>query len=152
MHSEDITARAAILVHRPRDEVFNAFYCPAVMSRFWFERRDGGLREGERQFWYFGGQSADTPDIEVRVRRVDRPSEIVFDWGHGDRFTTVTFWLFEHAPATTLLQVQERGFAGTRDQIVTQALDSTCGFNQVVVAAKALLEHDAVINIVADHA
>ena len=151
MHSEEITARAAILVHRPRDEVFNAFYCPAVMSRFWFERRDDGLREGEKQFWYIG-QSADAPDIEVRVRRVDRPSEIVIDWGHDDRFTTVTFWLFEQGRATTLLQIHERGFAGTRDQVVTQALDSTCGFNQVVVAAKALLEHDAVINVVVDHA
>lgn len=32
-----------------------------------------------------------------------------------------------------------------------RALDSTAGFNQVIVALKALIEHDAQINVVDDH-
>ena len=47
--------------------------------------------------------------------------------------------------------IEERGFSGSHDEIVSQALESTCGFNQVVVALKALLEHNATINVVADH-
>ena len=43
------------------------------------------------------------------------------------------------------LVIEERGFIGSRDEFISQALVSTGGFNQVVVAIKALLEHGATI-------
>ena len=42
---------------------------------------------------------------------------------------------------------------GRKDiEIVAQVVDSTCGFNQVIIAAKALVEHGIELNVVADHA
>ena len=150
MPTDELTARAQILVRRPRDEVFSAFVDPAVMSKFWFRREDHGLREGDRITW-FVGDAPDAFEIEVRVKSIVRPSKIMIEWGEGDRFTTVSWTLDEQGPDVTRLVIEERGFIGSRDEVVAQALDSTGGFNQVIVALKALLEHDSTINVVADH-
>ena len=90
MPTGDITAKAQILVHRPRDEVFNAFIDPVVMSKFWLTRKDQGLREGDTISW-FVGDAPDAIEIEVRVTSIKPPSQIILDWGHGDQFTTVSW-------------------------------------------------------------
>lgn len=150
MPTNEVTAKAKILVRRPRDEVFNAFIDPEIMSKFWFQRRDRGLREGDTISWFIG-DAASATEIEVRVKSVKRPSQIIVDWGHQEQFTTVTWTLDERDSDTTLLAIEECGFVGSPDEVVAQALDSTGGFNQVIVALKALLEHGASINVVADH-
>ena len=43
----DLAATAKALIHKPASDVFDAFVNPATMSRFWFTRRDDGLREGD---------------------------------------------------------------------------------------------------------
>ena len=52
----------------------------------------------------------------------------------------------------TILTIEESGFAGSQEAIVERALDSTGGFNQVIIAAKALIEHGVAVNVVAAHA
>lgn len=145
-----VSARAQILVRRPIDEVFNAIVDPIVMSKFWFRRTDVGLSEGTISTW-FVGDAPGAIEIEVRVISLEQPNRLAMEWGQGTRFTNVLWTFFEHEPNVTRLVVEERGFTGSRDEIVAQTLDSTAGFNQVVVALKALLEHDSIINVVADH-
>ncbi|MBC8328128.1 MAG: hypothetical protein H8E31_05200 [Planctomycetes bacterium] len=43
--------------------------------------------------------------------------------------------------STTLVSISERGFRGSPDEVVAQALDSTGGFTIVLAGLKALLEH-----------
>lgn len=132
-------------------EVYEVIANPRTMSRFWFGRQDDGLRKGEAVTWTLG-EEPDAPSFEVRIIAVDRPHSIVMEWGSGEDCTTVT-WRFEDKDReTTVLRVKETGFSGEWQEVVSRALDSTGGFNQVVVAAKALLEHGAVINVVKDHA
>ena len=52
----------------------------------------------------------------------------------------------------TILTIEESGFVGSSEAIVARVLDSTGGFNQVVVAAKAFIEHGIGLNVVASHA
>jgi hypothetical protein len=62
-------------------------------------------------------------------------------------------WLFTAVTAdTTFVTVTNSGFSGTRDEIAEQAIDSTGGFTFLLAGAKALLEHNVVLNLVADHA
>ena len=62
-------------------------------------------------------------------------------------------WLFEETDeGDTILSVEESGFSSSDESVVRQVIDSTCGFNQVVVAAKALIEHGVAVNVVNDHA
>ena len=147
----DLAATAQVLVHRPVADVFDAFVNPETMSRFWFTRRDDGLQAGETVTWYLGPQP-DAPGFEVQVTSLERPSLIVMEWENAGGFTTVV-WTFEaKGPRTTLLRVEETGYSGGPQTVIAAALDSTGGFNQVVIAAKAWLEHRAPINVVADHA
>ena len=147
----DLAAKAQTLIHKPASDVFDAFVDPETMSKFWFTRRDDGLREGETVTWYIGARP-DAPQIEVKVKSLKRPSLIVMEWGDAGGSTTVTWTFEEKSQNTTLLRVEEVGYSGDPQTITDAALDSTGGFNQVIIAAKAWLEHRATINVVADHA
>ena len=68
----DLAATARTLIRKPASEVFDAFVNPETMSKFWFTRRDDGLRKGETVTWYLGARP-DAPQIEVRVRSLERP-------------------------------------------------------------------------------
>ncbi len=121
------------------------------MSKFWFTRRDNGLQEGETVSWYIGRED-DAYAIEVNVKELIEPSLIRIEWWGGEHFTEVLWRVQETDAGHTNLTIEERGFKGSREEMVANALDSTGGFNQVIIALKALLEHKAIINVVADHA
>ena len=46
--------------------------------------------------------------------------------------------------------VTNAGFSGDGDEVVQQALDSTGGFTLVLAGAKAFLEHNINLNLIAD--
>lgn len=152
MNIENLSARAKIRIRRPPSEVFTAFADANAMGKFWFTRRDDGLKEGESVSW-FVGSGEDAISFEVRVRELNHPNKIVIEWTGYDGKSTQVTWSFEEAEnGHTILTIEESGFTGSRDAIVERALDSTGGFNQVIIAAKALIEHGVELNLVADHA
>ena len=146
-----ITAKAQMLVHAPAVEVFEAFAKPEMMSRFWFARRDEGLVAGDTVQWFLG-EKPEAPKINVKVKVSESPHKLIVDWGHQDEFTTVSWILEEKGNNLTLLKIEESGFSGSEKEIIERVLDSTAGFNQVLLAAKALVEHGVSINVVQDHA
>lgn len=100
--------------------------------------------------WYVG-TSEDAFEITVRVKSANKPHLLHIEWGSGDQFTEVK-WNFEsRGDEETVVYIVESGFAGEQSEIVQAALNSTGGFNQMIAAAKALLEHNAQINVVTDH-
>lgn len=121
------------------------------MSKFWFTRRDKGLRQGKSVSWFLG-RANDAYAIEVNVLELRKPSLIRLEWWGGEHFTQVLWQIQQTDNGHTKLTIEESGFKGSKDEIVSNALDSTAGFDQVIVALKALLEHGAVINVVEDHA
>jgi len=145
-----ITAKAQTLIHASPESVYEAFVDAAMMRKFWFTRKDQALVEGETVHWYVG-QAEDAYAIEVRVKELVKPEKIVIEWGDGRAFTQVQ-WRIEPAnDEITKLFIEETGFTGSKNEIITKALDSTGGFNQVIIALKALLEHDATVNVVDSH-
>lgn len=147
----DISAKAQMIVRAAPLAVFNAFIDAETMSKFWFTRRDEGLQEGGTMSWFIG-QDEDTFAIEVKVKELRKPELIRIEWWSGEQFTQVIWRLQEAGDGHTNLAIEESGFEGSDGEIVSSALDSTKGFNQVIVALKALLEHDVIINVVEDHA
>ena len=151
MSINKLTAKARIRIRKPPSEVFNAFADAKSMSQFWFTRRDDGLKQGETVSWFLGSGEEVTP-FDVRVKELKRPNKIVIEWENGDDYTQVT-WSFEKAEdGNSILTIEESGFTGDQDAIVKRAIDSTRGFNQVIVAAKAFIEYGVGLNVVADHA
>jgi len=139
-----------MIIHRPVSEVFEAFSDPDTMTKFWFPKASGRLDAGNEVKWYVG-TDADAFEITVRVKVAQKPHTLQIQWGEDGAFTDVE-WKFEaHGDSSTIVRICESGFSGSQLDVVRAALDSTGGFNQVITAAKALLEHGAQINVVKDH-
>jgi uncharacterized protein YndB with AHSA1/START domain len=151
MKSDNLSGKARIRIRRPPSDVFTAFADAGAMTKFWFTRRDDGLKEGETVSWFVGsGEKA--VSFDIRVKEIKPTGKIVIEWENGGEYTQVT-WSFEGtAGGDTILTIEESGFTGDRQAIIDRALDSTAGFNQVIVAAKAWVEHGVALNVVADHA
>ncbi len=147
----DLVAIAKTIFRATPDKVYEAFVDPARMKLFWFHRNDEGLKIGETVTWYLG-DAEDAFGFPVQVVDLKPNALIHLRWGTGDNSTDIRWVLEETESGDTRLTIEETGFAGKSQEIVERVLDSTGGFNQAIVAAKALVEHNVVINIVADHA
>ena len=146
----EITAKAQIFIQRPAADVFEAFADPEIMTQFWFPKTSGRLEEGQEVKWYVG-TDADAFEITVHVKVVRKPHTLLIQWGEAGALTDVA-WKFEaQGDNGTIVRICESGFSGGQADVVRAALVSTGGFNQVITAAKALLEHGARINVVEDH-
>jgi len=152
MNTNKLSAIARIRIRKSPSEVFHAFVDANEMSRFWFTRHDDGLKEGESVSWFIGN-GADAISFDVRVKELRKPTKLVIEWVGYDGEPTQVTWSFEETEnGDTILTIEETGFTGSDDAIVERVLDSTGGFNQVIIAAKALIEHGVGLNVVADHA
>ena len=138
-------AKTEMLIRKPVSKVFTAFVDPAVTTRFWFTKSSGRLESGKeiRWDWEMYGVSA-----SIIVKTVDPNERIVIEWGDPPREVE---WVFTpRGDDTTLVSISERGFSGSDDEVVAQAIDSMGGFTMVLAGLKALLEHDVMLNLVAD--
>ena len=120
----ELVAKAEMRIHRPVAEVFEAFVDPALKSKFWFTKGSGRLEAGAQVRW---------------------------DWETlGDTTTTVEWVFTPRADHTTFVSITNAGFGGDEDEIAQEAIDSTEGFALVLAGAKAYLEHNINLNLVAD--
>ncbi len=135
-------ARATMLIRRPVEEVFNAFVDPAVTTRFWFSRSSGPLAAGKTVTWYWD-QHRVSGDVTVTV--LEKNERIAIAW------PTPVEWVFTpKGNDATFVSIVASGFTGTDDEKVAQALGSTEGFNLVISACKALLEHGIDLRLISD--
>ena len=140
-------AKAQMLIRKPAEEVFEAFVDPAITTKFWFTKSSGRLEPGKevRWDWEMYGASA-----QVSVEAVEKNQRILIEWS-GNGASTSVEWLFTaRTDNTTLVRISNWGFDGSDDETVKQAIDSKGGFTLVLAGLKALLEHDLVLNLVAD--
>ncbi len=137
-------AKAEMLIRKPVEEVFEAFIDPAITTKFWFTKSSGRLESGKNVQWDWEmyGASAD-----VDVKEVEENKRILIELG-----TTVEWIFTPRAENETFVSIINTGFEGDGDDIVKQAIDSTEGFTIVLCGLKALLEHNIVLNLVADKA
>lgn len=137
---------AQMLIRKPAAEAYAAFVDPAITTRFWFTKSSGRLVPGAEVLWEWEMYGAAAP---VRVKALEPDRRILVDWGDPPREVE---WQFTARPdGTTLVIVSERGFQGSDDEMVAQAIDSQGGFSFVLAALKAFLEHGIELNLVADH-
>ena len=140
-------AKTEMLIRKPVSEVFEAFVNPAITSKFWFTKGSGRLQAGKQIRWDWEMYNH---SVEVSVKAIEENKRILIEWGAADARTTVE-WLFtSRTDNNTLVSVTNSGFSGDGDEVVKQALDSTGGFTLVLAGAKAFLEHDINLNLIAD--
>lgn len=137
--------KAEMLIRKPVGDVFNAFVDPAVTTHFWFTKSSGKLEAGKRARWEWEMYGV-SDDIDVKT--VEPNARIVFEWSFPQS-NLVEMIFTPHAKGTTV-SITNSGLRG--DDVIALALDLTQGWNLVLAAAKAWLEHGIELNIVADKA
>ena len=139
-------ANAQMLIRKPVAEVFEAFVDPSITTQFWFTKSSGKLEPGKNIQWDWEMYGVST---QVSVIAVEQNRRILIEW---DDPPCPVEWLFTpRADNTTLVRISNWGFSGSEDEMVAQAIDSKGGFTLVLAGLKGLLEHNVVLNLVADH-
>ena len=141
-------AQTGMLIRRPVAEVFEAFVDPAITSKFWFTKGSGKLEPGKRVRWDWEMYDH---SVNVNVKTVETNKRVEIEWSSHHEPSTTVEWIFSpRADDATFVTVTNKGFHGNGDAIVKQALDSMSGFSLVLSGAKAVLEHDVELNLIAD--
>ena len=140
-------ATTAMLIRKPVAEVFEAFVNPAITSKFWFTKGSGRLQVGEQIRWDW--EMYNHFEL-VTVKAIEVNKRILIEWDSYGTLTPVE-WLFTSpSDTTTFVSITNSGFGGDADEVVKQTLDTTEGFALVLAGAKAYLEHNICLNLVAD--
>lgn len=145
------TANASIRIHASAEEVMSAFTDASKMNQFWFNRDDDGMAAGQ-SISFTIGSGEEVFSFDVAVKELDFPNKLVIEWQGLDGSYTQVTWTCTEADGSTILSIEESGYSGDQENIFAGVKDSTGGFNQVIVAAKAFIEHGVSINVVKDHA
>jgi len=142
------TAKVQMLIRKPVAEVFEAFVDPVITTRFWFTKSTGRLKPGKEVRWDWEMYGVST---QVSVKEIEKNERILIEWsGYGTPCPVE--WLFApRADNTTFVSISNWGFSGSDDDVIKQAIDSAGGFALVLAGLKALLEHNVILNLVADH-
>jgi len=139
-------AKAEMLIRRPAAEVFQAFVDPAVTSKFWFSNSNGTLETGKQVLWTWKMYNF---SVQVHVKAVEKDKRILVEWSAYGAPTSIE-WRFAELPQGTFVSITNEGFRGDEEKVVRQAIDATEGFAFVLAGLKAWLEHNVVLNLVAD--
>lgn len=137
---------AQMMIRKSVEQVFEAFTDPSMTTKFWFTKSSGRLEAGSRVRWDWEmyGVSDD-----IFVKEIENNKRIRIQWSDS----TETEWIFtSRAENETLVVITSSGYTGNGNEIVNRAVDDMGGYMIVLCGLKALLEHNIILNLVADKA
>jgi uncharacterized protein YndB with AHSA1/START domain len=140
-------AKCETLIRRPVAQVFEAFIDPAITCHFWYSRGSGRLEAGKKIRWDWEMYGVGT---NVAVKAIDVNRRILIEWNGPENPSDVE-WTFEPRDDRTWVTVENRGFSGTPEAQMKEALNSTQGFTFLLGGAKIWLEHGIEPRFVLDH-
>lgn len=147
MNQKVIKAKAEMLIRKPVAEVFEAFVNPEITTKFWFTKSSGKLEAGKQITWTWEMYNI---SVQVNVKEIEKNKRILIEWGNRGEATTVEWVFTPYENEATFVSITNSGFRGDIDSVIAQALDSTGGFTWVLAGLKALLEHNILLNLIAD--
>ena len=146
VQKQDPIVRSEMLIRKPVEQVFEAFIDPDITRNFWFTRGSGRVEEGKYIVWEWEMYGVSD---EIYVEEVLAHERIRILSTDGTRME----WHFTARSAQeTFVSIEHYGFTGTSDELLTICVDSMGGFTMVLCGLKAFLEHNIVLNLVADKA
>jgi uncharacterized protein YndB with AHSA1/START domain len=145
--NQAVQAKVEMLIRKSAREVFEAFVDPQVTTKFWFTKSSGRLDVGKKITWEWEMYNHST---QVAVKAIERNKRILIEWSYNDSPTTVEWTFTPYGNDATYVSITHSGFLGNEAEIVKLALDSKGGFTWVLAGLKALLEHNILLNLIAD--
>ncbi len=139
-------AETAMLIRKPISEVFDAFINPEITTKFWFTKSSGKLENGKTIEWTW---EMFDHTASVHVISITSNENIRIQWGEDK--DAIAEWSFKSMGADkTFVTITNTGLKGTTDEIMAQIRDATGGFTWVLAGAKAYLEHNIELKLIAD--
>ncbi len=129
-----------IRIRKPANEVFEAFVDPAKIGKFWFSSSSERWEQGKAitlRYDEYGAQG------EIRVIELQAGRKIVFRWGYGAEGHLVTILLTDLDGASTVVEVNEEGFAEDDERLIGNLLDNKEGWVYTLTCLKGYLEYGA---------
>ena len=87
---------------------------------------------------------------EATVKALEPNKRILVEWSAYGAPTDIEWVFTARSDGTTFVSITNSGFDGSPQEIANLAVGSTEGFSFVLAGAKALLEHDVLLNLVPD--
>ena len=144
--SQNPVVRSEMLIRKPVEEVFEAFINPDITTNFWFTKSSGRLEIGKRVVWEWEMYGVSD---EIHVKDIEFNKRIHVLSSDGTKIE----WLFTpRNESETFVSIINEGFVGDTDEVIHQCIDSMGGYTMVLCGLKAYLEHNIVLNLVADRA
>lgn len=135
-----------LLIRAPAPDVFTAFVEPRLLRKFWLAQASAPLAAGRSVRWTFKVRGA-TDTLEVLALEPYR--RIRVQWSGG----SITEWTFTPlGRSRTIVRVEETGFKGRPDAILTTVSETAQGYAYVLADLKVLLERRFPSRIVQDKA
>ncbi|HEV7380529.1 MAG TPA: SRPBCC family protein [Dyadobacter sp.] len=139
------TVTAQMRIRKPLQQVFTAFADPEITRNFWFSRGSGKLETGKTITWEWEMYNA---TAEVYVEEVIPDQKIVIRWGEPS--TNVVFKFQSLSDDSTYVVITNTGFTEHSTTLWNAINDSAGGFTTVLDGAKAYLEFNINLNLIAD--
>jgi uncharacterized protein YndB with AHSA1/START domain len=139
------TVTAQMRIRKPVHEVFNAFVDPEITRNFWFTKGSGKLEAGRILVWEWEMYNVST---EVHIEEIKPDEEIVISW--GEPATKVVFSFQSLSDNSTYVSITNTGFSQQGSELWAVINDSTGGFTTALDGAKAWLEFNINLNLIAD--
>jgi uncharacterized protein YndB with AHSA1/START domain len=132
-------AKAEMLIRKPINQVFQVIIDPEITTKFWFTKSSGKLEEGIQTKWTWEMYNH---SISVKTNKIVDNKKIVIEWNNYDTTTTVEWTFKDLGNDGTFVSIEDSGFYGDIEKVISQLRGSTEGFTLVLAGFKAYLEHN----------
>ncbi|WP_160044374.1 SRPBCC family protein [Paenibacillus sp. USDA918EY] len=122
---------------KPAHEVFEAFVDPAKIGNFWFSSSSERWEQGKTVILKYDEYAAEGA---IQILDMEADKKIVFRWGDGEEGNVVTMTLTEMDHGGTIVEVNEEGFNGHDENLLSQMLGNKEGWVYMLTCLKGYLE------------
>lgn len=138
MQNQPLEIKAALQVHKPVNEVFEAIVDPAKMANYFISKSNGRMEEGKELKWQFPEFDMEFP---VRVGKIEKDKYISFYWnGEDEKELLAEMTLTSVDASATLVTVTEK--SRENDEAGIKWLKgNTEGWANFLACLKAYLEY-----------
>ncbi|MEI5986264.1 MULTISPECIES: SRPBCC domain-containing protein [Sphingobacterium] len=134
---DKLTARAALQIQRPVEDVFDAIIKADKMSKYFIKSSTGNLDSDVTVEWKF----PEFDDVFPVTGKLIKSNEYIsFDWSGGAEGMLVEIFLEELSDDSTVVRVKE-SFMEKDDDGIKQAIGQTEGWANFLACMKASLEY-----------
>ena len=88
--------------------------------------------------------------VDAKIKVLEPNKRILVEWSAYGMPTDIEWVFTARRDGTTFVSITNSEFGGSPQEIASNAVRSTEGFSFVLAGAKALLEHNVLLNLVPD--